>query len=238
MNRSNSQSADDVRAQRAEFDAIADDYLVQHRANVAITGEEPDFFAEYKIADLAALVSERGHDARQVFDFGSGIGNSVPFFRKHFNGCALTCGDVSARSIEIAKTRYPGVDNEIPLPSQSQDVVFSACVFHHIAHDQHYRWLKELRRVTRPGGLLAIYEHNLLNPLTVRAVNSCPFDVNAHLILGRTMRKRALAAGWTDARVDYRLFFPSALKALRPIEPYLGWLGLGAQYRMSAWRRT
>jgi SAM-dependent methyltransferase len=221
MNRSNSRSTADDRAQRAEFDAVADDYLVQHRANVAITGEEPDFFAEYKIADLAALVSERGHD-----------------------GCALTCGDVSARSIEIAKTRYPGdetyllIDNEIPLPSQSQDVVFSACVFHHIAHDQHYKWLKELRRVTRPGGLLAIYEHNMLNPLTVRAVNTCPFDVNAHLILGRTMRKRALAAGWTDARVDYRLFFPSALKALRPIEPYLGWLGLGAQYRMSAWRRT
>jgi SAM-dependent methyltransferase len=244
MNRSNSRSTADDRAQRAEFDAVADDYLVQHRANVAITGEEPDFFAEYKIADLAALVSERGHDARRVFDFGSGIGNSVPFFRKHFDGCALTCGDVSARSIEIAKTRYPGdetyllIDNEIPLPSQSQDVVFSACVFHHIAHDQHYKWLKELRRVTRPGGLLAIYEHNMLNPLTVRAVNTCPFDVNAHLILGRTMRKRALAAGWTDARVDYRLFFPSALKALRPIEPYLGWLGLGAQYRMSAWRRT
>ena len=242
MNHSHSRSALSDPTQGAEFDAVADHYLAQHRANIAISGEEPDFFAEYKIADLAALVSERGREARRVLDFGSGVGNSVPFFRKHFNGCALTCGDVSARSIEIAKARYPGdetyllIDDEIPLPSQSQDVVFSACVFHHIVHDQHHKWLTELRRVTRPGGLLAIFEHNPLNPLTVHAVNTCPFDVNARLILGRTMRKRAVAAGWTHARVDYRLFFPSALKALRPIEPYLAWLGLGAQYRMSAWR--
>ena len=225
---------------RAEFDLLADEYHDQHAANVVITGEGPEYFAEYKIADLAALVQSKGLAAAQIFDFGSGIGNSVPYFRKHFEQSKLYCGDVSSRSIEIARTRFPGkeqyvlIGKDIPLPPHSQDIVFSACVFHHIPHEEHAHWLAELRRVTRPGGLLAIYEHNPLNPLTMHAVNTCPLDVNARLIRASTMRQRALLSGWADARVDYRLFFPSMLKSLRPMERHLGWLGLGAQYRMAA----
>lgn len=225
---------------RAEFDLLADEYYEQHKNNVAITGEAPEYFAEYKIADLAALVQETGLAAGRVLDFGCGIGNSVPFFRKYLAQGALFCGDVSARSIEIAKARFPGreryllIGDEIPLPAHSVDLVFSACVFHHIPHEEHHSWLTELRRVTRPGGLLVLYEHNPLNPLTVRAVNTCPLDANARLIRGGTMRRRALASGWDRARVDYKLFFPSALKHLRPLERHLGWFGLGAQYRMVA----
>ena len=227
---------------RAAFDLLADSYYAQHKNNVAITGYTPDYFAEYKIADLAELVSSMGFSANRILDFGSGIGNSTPFFRKYFPVSELHCGDVSPRSIEVAQTRFPGdekyvlIGDDIPLPAASQDVVFSACVFHHIPHDHHLHWLAELRRVTRPGGLLAIYEHNPLNPLTLRAVNTCPLDVNARLIRAGEMRKRALAGGWQDPRVDYRVFLPSFLGALRPVERRLGWLWLGAQYRLSARR--
>lgn len=227
---------------RTEFDLLADEYHEQHKANVAITGEGPEYFAEYKIADLASLVREKGIAADRLLDFGSGIGNSVPFFRKYFGQSKLCCGDVSARSIEIAQTRFRGnedyllIGKDILLPSQSQDIVFSACVFHHIPHVDHQHWLAELLRVTRPGGLLVIYEHNPMNPLTVRAVNTCPLDVNARLIRGATLMQRALNSGWEEACVDYKLFFPSILKSLRPLEKHLGWFGLGAQYRMAARR--
>lgn len=223
-----------------EFDRLADKYYQDHKKNVAITGEEPEYFAEYKIADLATLVQRESLDLADILDFGCGIGNSIPYFRKYFPRSIISCCDVSRRSIEIAQTRFIGqekyflVDKEICLPTASQDIVFSACVFHHIPHEQHRHWLSELRRVTRPGGLLAIYEHNPLNPLTVRAVNTCPLDVNAKLILGQTMRHRALDCGWSDARINYRLFFPSKLRYLRPLELHLGWLILGAQYRMTA----
>lgn len=228
----------------AEFDLLADEYHEQHKANVAITGEDPEYFAEYKIADLANLVREKELAAGNILDFGCGIGNSVPFFRKYFSQSELHCSDISMRSIEVSRKRFQGeekyvlIENKIPLPTHSQDIVFSACVFHHIPHEEHQQWLTELLRVTRPGGLLAIYEHNPLNPLTLRAVNTCPLDVNARLILGRAMRKRALDAGWSEAHVDYKLFFPSILKSLRPIEQHLGWLGLGAQYRMTARKMT
>jgi len=225
---------------RAEFDLLADEYYTQHSANVAITGEGPEYFAEYMIADLAATVREDGLEGQRILDFGSGIGNSMQYFRKYFPNSVLTCSDVSARSLKIARRRFPGaetcllIENDIPLPSASLDIVSSACVFHHIPHEAHRHWLGELLRVTRPGGIVAIYEHNPLNPLILRAVNTCPLNVNAKLIRGGEMRQRAMVAGWTDARVDYRLFFPSILKSLRPLERHLGWLCLGAQYRMMA----
>jgi SAM-dependent methyltransferase len=224
---------------QAEFDLLADNYERQHRANIAISGEGTAFFAEYKIADLALLASSVGHQHTTMLDFGCGIGNSIPYFRRYFPSAKLQCADVSTHSMDIARTRFPGseayvvVQSEIGLPSHSQDISFSACVFHHIPHHEHEHWLSELRRVTRPGGLMAIYEHNPLNPLTLRAVNTCPLDINARLITANTLRKRALAAGWVDVSVAYKLFFPSFLSRLRPLEKRLQWLVLGAQYRLS-----
>lgn len=225
---------------KSEFDLLADGYITLHKKNVAISGESPEYFSEYKIADLAGLLNRLKLPSAKILDFGSGIGNSLPYLRKYFPDSMISCADVSARSIEIARSRFPGRENyvqiggSIPLPSTSQDVVFSACVFHHIPHEEHLHWLTELHRVTKPGGVLIIYEHNPLNPLTIHAVNTCPLDVNAKLIKGADMRIRTLTSGWLDAKVSYKLFFPAMLSFLRPLEPHLEWLFLGAQYRILA----
>ena len=230
---------------RAEFDKLADDYYEQHKANIAITGESPEFFSEYKVRDLAGHVKGIGLPVSRVLDFGSGIGNSIPYFRRHFAESRLSCADVSPRSMEIARARFPGnedyllIENgRLPVESGSQDVVFSECVFHHITLSERVHWLTELRRVTRKGGLLAIYEHNPLNPLTRRAVDTCPLDVNAHLIHARQMGQLARSGGWLEPRASYRLFFPAPLAKLRPLERHLGWCGLGAQYRLLARQPT
>lgn len=225
---------------KAEFDLLADEYRTVHEKNIAITGEGPEYFAEYKIADLLSSIESLKRPSASIVDFGCGIGNSVPFFRTYFPSSKLTCADVSSRSIEIARERFPGneayalIDDMIPLPDESQDITFSACVFHHIPHEQHVHWLSELLRITRPGGILAIYEHNPLNPLTVKAVNTCPLDVNAKLIRAGIMRQRALEGGWDIANVRYTLFFPAALASLRSMEKHLSWCAFGAQYQMLA----
>jgi SAM-dependent methyltransferase len=232
----------DSRPNAAEFDLLADGYDQIHAKNIAITGEQPPYFAEYKVADLARLALTQALRVANILDFGSGVGNSIPFFRKYFPASVLHCADVSARSMEQARSRHPGrerhvhITDGIPLPSASQDIVFSACVFHHIAHEEHARWLSELRRVVRPGGMLAIYEHNPLNPLTVLAVKTCPLDVNARLVRAGVLSSRAVSAGWDTTRVEYKLFFPAWLRRLRSLEPHLNWLALGAQYRMTARR--
>jgi SAM-dependent methyltransferase len=240
MSKTNESQDVEVKHMKAEFDLLADEYFTLHKKNVAITGESPEYFSEYKIADLAGLISRFKLPATNILDFGSGIGNSLPYLRKYFSESMITCADVSARSNEIARSRFPGreryvqIDENIPLPSASQDVIFSACVFHHIPHEEHLHWLNELLRVTRPGGVLMIYEHNPLNPLTVYAVKTCPLDANAKLINGTDMRARMLNSGWSEAKLGYKLFFPAILSLLRPLEPRLEWLCLGAQYRIFA----
>lgn len=223
-----------------EFDLIADDYYVNHAANISVTGENPEYFAEYKILDLFLYVEKHQIAHKYIFDFGSGIGNSIPFFRKYFSSSVLNCGDISSRSLEIAQSRFPGAESyinigeTIKLEDSSQDIVFTACVFHHIPKMRRAYWLSELFRVLRPGGMLAIYEHNPLNPLTLRAVNTCPFDINAELIKGNYFKFMLKESGWLNTKLAYKIFFPAAFKILRPLEKKLEFLPLGAQYRLMA----
>ena len=225
----------------AEFDRFANEYDQLLRRSIAVTGEGPEFFHDYKIQALARFARKRNIRPKSILDFGSGVGNSTPYFRRYFPCAQLTGADVSQRSLEIAEKRLPGVatwlqiqDNHIPAPVGAFDMTFSACVFHHINHDEHVEWLRELRRVTRIGGMLTIFEHNPLNPLTVRAVNTCPFDVYAHLIPAKELIASYRESGWADPQPHYHLFFPRALQGLRALEPYLSGLPFGGQYSVSA----
>jgi len=224
-----------------EFDQYAENYRQQHASNVAISGEEPEYFAAYKITRASGLLARAGLHPDRILDFGAGIGNSIPHFRHYFPAADLLCADVSAKSLAIAgerfgaAARYLAIAGDVlPLPDRAVDLAFTACVFHHIPAGEQQAWLRELRRVVRPGGALLLFEHNPLNPLTVRAVNTCPFDVNARLIRAGAMARLVRSAGWQDAEVDYHLFFPRLLSGLRPLEPWLDWLPLGAQYSVFA----
>lgn len=222
-----------------EFDLLADEYHKEHQKNIRITGEEPEYFSEYKIRDLASYTKSKNFSPSDILDFGCGIGNSIPFFRKYFPNSHLMASDVSSRSIEIAKTRFPGqeeyllIDDGIAIPEKSQNLLFSACVFHHIPHEQHSHWLEELYRIASPGAMLVIFEHNPLNPLTVHAVNTCPLDINAKLIRPGQLKQKLIITGWSNIEIHYKFFFPSCLKIFRPLEKYLSWCCLGGQYQIS-----
>jgi SAM-dependent methyltransferase len=222
-----------------EFDLLADEYANEHQKNIRITGEKPDYFSEYKIRDLEDYTKSQCFLPRTILDFGCGIGNSIPFFRKYFQYSKLIATDVSYRSIEISKKRFPGkeeyllIDNSIPIGSETQNLIFSACVFHHIPHEQHLHWLKELYRVASPSAMIVIFEHNPLNPLTVHAVNTCPLDINAKLIRSGQLKKKLIDSGWLDIEIKYKFFFPSFLRVFRPLEKYLSWCFFGGQYQIS-----
>lgn len=226
---------------KAEFDRFADEYCELHARNISASGEGPEYFAEYKIRDIAEHLQDQGREAKAVLDFGSGVGTSLPWVHKHLRPSRLTCLDVSQRSLDVAKSRFPGKADfvpfdgqRIPFPEGTFDVAFAACVFHHIDAEQQVPLLKEIRRVLRPEGMLAVFEHNPMNPLTVRAVNTCEFDENAVLIHPRTLRKRLNAAGFASTLLRYRIFFPHAARLLRPAERALRWCPAGAQYSVFA----
>lgn len=109
-------------------------------------------------------------------------------------------------------------------------MVFAACVFHHIPQTYYTGIFQEIKRVLKPNGIFVIFEHNPLNPLTVNAVNTCPFDENAVLITSKKLQKMLSDNVFTHTESAYRIFFPNFLSSLRYLEPYLTWLPLGAQY--------
>src|SRR5688500_10014523 len=94
--------------ERAEFDKFAEEYRSLHEANVAMTGEKPEYFADYKIKDLRRLVDELVPcvASGRTLDLGAGIGTSAPFFRRYLPATRLTCVDVSVTSLEIGASRF------------------------------------------------------------------------------------------------------------------------------------
>lgn len=225
----------------AEFDAYVDDYDAQHAASIRLSGETPDFFADYKAVAASRALADEGVRPRAIMDFGAGAGNGVAPLQRHFPDAVLTCVDVSAASLARCRARalrpletvcYDG--ERLPFDAGSFDMVFTACVFHHIPADQHIGLLGEIRRTLSPQGRFVLFEHNPWNPLTRHAVRTCPFDRNAVLISAPEMARRLRAAGFADVRLTWRLFFPGPLAVLRPLERWLGWLPLGAQYSLIA----
>jgi SAM-dependent methyltransferase len=223
--------------QQSEFDKFADEYHQLLSKSICFSGEDLSFFYEYKVQAAAATARQKNLKVERILDFGSGVGNSVPFFSKYFPGTELICADVSRRSLDVSAGRFPDVTKHveiladvIPLDNCDVDLVFSACVFHHIPHLEHARWLEELRRVSKPGGLLTIFEHNPWNPITLKVVRDCPFDENAQLIPSNQFRRRLAESGWRDPEIKFLLFFPHFLASLRPAERLLERVPIGAQY--------
>lgn len=222
---------------KPQFDRYARDYRDLNAAAVRASGETPDYFAALKASYMshAAPLPEDGAP-RAILDFGCGIGGGIPHLRHVFPDARLHGVDASGESIAMARAACSDAqfsvieDNRLPLPDATFDLALAACVFHHIAPAERLHWMRELRRVLKPGGRLFVFEHNPLNPLTRKVVRECPFDEDAILLhRGETLALLA-NAGFREAKSDYIVFFPHMLAALRPLERWLSPLPFGAQY--------
>jgi ubiquinone/menaquinone biosynthesis C-methylase UbiE len=226
---------------QAEFDRFAREYQESHAASIRLSGETPDFFARYKIDDVAGILKRAGKKPRRILDFGAGVGNSLGPMRAAFPDSEIVALDPSEESLSIAARRFPGQARfetfdgiAIPFADNHFDLVFTACVFHHIPEALHQTLLSEIGRVLTVGGSFFVFEHNPWNPLTQHAVRNCVFDENAVLISAPEMRRRMRDAGLAKPLVRYRIFFPRALAALRRFETYLTGVPIGAQYFVQA----
>lgn len=225
----------------AFFDAYAARYRAEHAASVAFAGIELDYFARYK-AELARSEAERcGLAVGELMDFGAGVGSAAGALAAAFPEAMVRCVDVSAESLAVcAGLGLPTVTvhaydgRTLPFGAGTVDLAFAACVFHHIPAEQHVALMAEVRRTLAPGGLFMVFEHNPFNPLTRLAVVRCPFDADAVLIRRRELARRLAAAGFSNLRGGFRVFFPGALAALRPLERWLAPVPAGGQYYVAA----
>jgi SAM-dependent methyltransferase len=121
---------------------------------------------------------------------------------------------------------------DLPYDSGSFDVAFAVCVLHHVDPAARRQFTAELARVTRPGGLTVVFEHNPFNPLTRLAVARCEFDEGVELLRRRELQ-RLLAPALREVESRYLLFVPWRAERL---ERALGGVPLGAQYYVASTR--
>jgi 2-polyprenyl-3-methyl-5-hydroxy-6-metoxy-1,4-benzoquinol methylase len=210
-----------------KFDDCAANYDALHAESITASGESTEYFARYKLTCLQRL-GLRSQGA--VLDYGCGIGNLTEQLVTTFSD--VHAFDPSKKSLDVARSRAPAATfhasaNE--LPSGRFEAIVVAGVLHHVPPAERANLVAELYDKLAPGGKLVVFEHNPLNPLTRRAVNACAFDDDAILLWPWEAKGLVASGGFVDTRLDYIVFFPRALAALRPLEPKLAWMWLGAQ---------
>jgi SAM-dependent methyltransferase len=227
---------------QAEFDGYSDSYREAVEESIAFAGADLDLYTRAKAEELLELAGRVGPPDRLAFlDVGCGPGGTDRFLRDRVGRLAGV--DVATGMVQRARAQNPWAEyrdfaegQPIPFEDSSFDVCFAVCVLHHVPRQKRLGLVAEMRRVCRPGGLVALFEHNPLNPLTRRAVSGCEFDRDTELLSRREAIRLLRAAGLPAPGGRYIVFFPRESRLLRGIERLLGWLPLGAQYAAFAQR--
>lgn len=223
----------------ADFDRYGDSYGKQVTQAVGRLGD-PHLYTEIKARVLIEIATDFvGPPAElAVLDVGCGPGLTDTFLTPEFR--SVEGVDVSRQMVEHARqtnpaARYTVYDGGVlPFESGSFDLVFAICVFHHVEESKRRGLAAELVRVTRSRGLVALLEHNPLNPLTRRVVSRCEFDEGVELLGLRETASLLAAAGAEPFATRYIAFFPWRARLFRRAERALAWMPLGAQYMVAA----
>ena len=204
--------------------------------SISFGGQDAGFYNEVKARRLVDLARRLLGDPSRLaaLDVGAGIGLVDEHLK---DDLARVVGlDVSTQMVRRATERNRGVEYvaydgvTFPFEDASFDLVFASCVFHHVPIADRPRLAAQMARVTRPGGLAVILEHNPLNPATRLVVSRCEFDEDAVLLRMSETRALLANAALTERERAYILFFPWRNR----IERHLGRLPLGAQYYVAA----
>lgn len=227
---------DKAPAAAPEFDAYRDSYDEAVNEALSFSGLNVDFFTKVK-ADylLDLLASQLGDSARvRLLDVGCGVGNYHGLLVGKV--ASLSGIDTSGACIARARERNLGVDyrnydgGTLPYDDGVFDAAFTICVMHHVPSAHWPRFAAEMARVLRPGGLVAVFEHNPVNPLTIRVVNNCAFDKDAVLLRRSQTEALLRGAGLGGVQTRFILSVPAKGRLLRALDGAMSPLGLGAQY--------
>ena len=226
------------------FDHYKDTYAQEVAHSIGFIHQHHDFFTRSKALHLLQLVRRHLGDPSEVsiLDVGCGVGATDALIAPHFR--AVRGVDVATGVIDRAKETNPGVDylaydgSTLPFDADSVDVSFAICVLHHVDPDARPRFVAEMERVTRPGGLIAIFEHNPFNPLTRLAVARCEFDEDVVLLKVRDVAGLVAAARVQVVERRFILFLPWLMSLSLSFDRVLGWVPLGAQHVVVGKKRS
>jgi SAM-dependent methyltransferase len=151
--------------ERERFDGVLPGFP-EDAVQVRFTGNSGELmlwqaFCAYRLfRELAADHGRAVPDCQAVLDFGCGWGRITRFFLKDLAADRLWGLDVNAELIEICRRNNPWSRFEVvtpagptPFPDGTFDLTYSFSVFSHFSEEAHFRWLEEIQRILRPGGV-------------------------------------------------------------------------------------
>jgi ubiquinone/menaquinone biosynthesis C-methylase UbiE len=221
---------------KVSFDDYVQTYKKEVQDSIDFIGQDADFFIELK-AKVLIKIAEKNFDSLnniKVLDIGCGVGLTDRHLTSEIKN--LYGVDVSSGAVENANKRNPNVKytdyegERLPFEDNFFDLAFAINVMHHVEPAKWENFVSEMKRVIKPGGIMVVFEHNPLNPLTRRAVNHCEFDRDAVLLGSGKLKSLFDTADVKISESGYIIFFPFKSKFFRSVENVLGWLPFGAQH--------
>lgn len=202
-----------IHGSRSEFNNIANSYDDLLKELFGIWGKNNERFAEYKIQLLKHVL--KSSNLKSILDFGCGTGRSLIYLDKYFsesnNLLKISGCDTSDESIEVAKKLLPKADFFINTDVSSfkrieckYDLIFLACVLHHIDPKERLPWVEAIIDKLQPGGYVAVFEHNLLNPYTRKIIRN---PINEYDQEDWMLSHKELVSLLSDNRPDVTMYF-------------------------------
>jgi SAM-dependent methyltransferase len=219
-----------------DFDEFAADYSQQVDQAVAFSGQTQAFFLDAKARQIEEAIGGRYGGALAMGALEVGCGTGLMQRRLRARIPRLWGIDTSLASLAQAghagnRAKLVAADGQrVPFADGSFDLVFAVCVLHHVLPGGRDALVGEMARLTRPGGLVAIWEHNPWNPLTRRVVARCPFDRDAELLSLPATKRLLRRAGLSRVRSRFLLFFPWRGRVWQRVDRLLAPVPLGAQF--------
>jgi ubiquinone/menaquinone biosynthesis C-methylase UbiE len=164
-----------------DFDTIADIYDDVFAAHIT------EHYLRRR-TDYLMQCAHGGKGKGNALDVGAGTG--VLAERLSASGREVVALDPFPQMLEQLRQRRPEIatvvaeGEAIPFPDASFDLTYSVAVLHHIAEPERVnRTLREMVRVTRPGGQIVIWDHNPLNPYWPWLMRRVPQDNGAERLV-------------------------------------------------------
>lgn len=141
--------------------------LLRHRVHGAFDAGSYLAVSERVAADVRELLHSVGCDLRstqRVLDFGCGSGRLLRKLRDLPGELHGT--DIDSEAIDWCRKHLPHVKSAVNgasppthYPDEFFDCVCAISVFTHLNEEAQFAWLEELRRITKPGGVLLLSVH-------------------------------------------------------------------------------